>query len=308
MPSVTSCTLQRNQKPTETDDLGRLTLTLGYDIVTDAVMGHFAMMVAALSASPNPLPTYGSTYSYQGDTDSNAYCTNYKAAGVEGKQTRYTVDAIFKPPPDDVTVFEPNPFLRSAVVWLDKERRTKLVEKDIGGKVLRNYAGKVYDIPPELEAQSAIYVVEFNVATLSEVVGYTRGYENAVNSVPWTFLGVTIPTRCAHIQSITGTPPTKQGAYTYYRLSWRLRLATSDEQNWDFPAVERGYQYFKKAANGQFIKAPGSNDPALFPPNGEPEPVLLAQDGTKLPQGELGFTTRWRLLREVNFNAIPFSG
>lgn len=305
MPSILTCTLSRIQKPSESDDLDRLGYTLTYDINTDAVMGHRALIVAAHSATPHPLPTYGGTYSYIGDSDDNSYLTNFKINGDPGDQKWYHVDAIYKPPPDDITIFEPNPFLRAPVVWIDKERRNKLIEKDATGKVMVNLCGRPYDLPPEREVPRGIWVIEFNVATLGEVSGYTRGYEDALNSTPWTFQGVNVPARVAWMQSVSSAPPIKQGAITYYHLSFRIAFADS-ESTWDVPVVEQGYQYFQKKG-GLFVQdPPGTNK--MFPPNGEPTPVLLAADGTKLPDKQLGIATNQRVIREVNFNLLPFTG
>lgn len=304
MPSVTSCTLQRHQPDSSTDELGRWSFSLNYDVETDGVMGHRAIWLAAQSSSPHAFPSYGATYSYQGDTDGNAYLMTYSVSSVQGHQKRYVLTANFAPIPDsDVSLFEPNPFLRAPVVWFDRESYSRIVDRDVTGKALTNAAKRAYDTPLEQEDIRTVLVIEFNVESLALVATYARFLSNAVNSTTWTVLGIQFPPRTVLAREVAASPPIKQGAITYYHLSFRFVFANGDATltpgataTWDVPILERGHQALRVP------NEPGSlQDP-------EAEPFLLAADGTKLPDGELGVFTYWRVKREVDFNLLPFSG
>lgn len=316
MPSVLSCTLQRVQPPSSTDDLNRYTYQLKYDVVTDAVMSHKALANAAMSASPHPLPNYGTTFSYLGDTDSTAYAQPYSVEPKFGdqSQTQYVITVTFKPLPDsDVTVFEPNPFFRDPVVWVDREVFTRFIERDVLDKAIVNKCGRPYDTPVEQEDVRSVIVVEFNVSAISTAFAYMRFLRRAVNVSPWSFRSVVFPARSVLAREVAASPPITQGAFTYYRMFFRFVVAEGDgtlsptaAPTWDTPILERGYKYFELDFGGGMKMGPDGQK-ALFPPEGEVEPVLLAEDGTKLPDGQLGIFTPWRTYREVNFNLLPFS-
>jgi hypothetical protein len=310
MPSVVSCTLHRVQGTTTFDEKNFGHYSLKYDVVTDAVMGHRALAIAALTAGPHPLPSWGQSYSYQGDTDGTSYAQRF---GIESKfgedaQTYYTITVNFEPlDPDrgDNNQFEPNPFDRPPIVWADRETFTRIIEKDQFGDAIVNKCGRQYDIPYEEEDSRGVLVVEFNVASLDTVIEYQQFLRRATNSTAWTIVGVTIPERTAIAREVAASPPVTEGDYTYYHMTFRFVFA-EDGKTWDVPFLERGYQYFTKTDDEFDLDDDGNK--ALSPSGGEPEPVNLAADGTKLPDGEEGVFTDWRVRREVNFNLLPFSG
>lgn len=307
--AVTSCRLQRVQPTTTYNEENFGTYTLKYDIETSALMGHRLVANGAAVSSPNPLPTWGQTYSYQGDTDADAYAHNYIIESVPECQTRYMATVVFAPPPDGGSLesFEPNPFDRPPIVWIDRECYTRFVDRDIFGNEMKTKAGQPYIITPELEQVRGVLVVEFNVNSLSTVAGYMRTYSNATNSASWTLLGASIPPRTALCREVTSSPPVTQGLYTYYHLAFRFAFADEGE-NWDVPALERGQLWFKKES-GEFVTEDfmGLTFKKLFA-DADGGERNLAADGTPLAEGEVGIFTDWRLRREVNFNSLPFSG
>lgn len=316
MSSVTSCTLSRHQPPSSTDELNRWTFRLNYDVETDGVLGHKALVAGAELASPHALPSYGSTYSYQGDTDTNAYAITFDVQAVDGSQKRYQIGVNFKPP-DDITIFEPDPIVRPPVVWFDREAYSRIVERDNFGKAILNKCGKIYDIPYEEEDVRGVIVVEFNVLTLAEVAGYMRFLRRAVNSTPWEFGGVTFPARTVLAREVAASPPVKQGLYTYYHVSIRFVVADGDDTlngqaptTWDVPFLERGYEHYILDANGQLAKDRNDqlilDDGRITRGHAYAEPQNLAEDGTKLPDNTVGVFTLWRVKREVDFNLLPF--
>jgi len=306
MPSVTACHLLFNSHTSSMDELGRWTFNIMYRVTTDGVMGHQLLADEAQLASPHPLPARGATYSFQGDANNSSYLTSYQVSpqSEEGSQKLYHVTCAYTPPPDgDISFFEPNPFLRDPVIWFDREAYTRIVERNVFGQQIVNKCGRLYDTPHEEEDVRTVIVVEFNVATLSEVAGYARYLRNAVNSTTWFFRGLQFPPRTVLAREVASTPPIVQGAYTYFHLAFRFVLANgsgalnpNDPSTWDVPILERGYQAYRVA------NQPGSLTDA------EAEPFLLAENGTKLPDGQPGVYTFWRVKREVDFNILPFSG
>lgn len=306
MPTVQSCTLQRVQPNTTLDEKNRGHYTLKYDVVTDGLMGHGAITDGALTSSPHALPSWGQTYSYQGDTDATAFAQSYEIESVPEIQTRFVITVHFDPIEGDVNQFDPNPSERPAIAWADKETFTRFIEKDHSGISIRNKCSRPYPTQFEEEDTHGVVVVEFNVLTLGEVISYMRYLRRAVNSTAWTFLGTTHPPRTVLARDVSSGPPTTDGIYTYYRVSIRFVFA-EEGYNWDQVFLEEGYQYFKSDGAGGFVEDADGNK-ELFPSGGEPEPVRLAEDGTKLPDAAPDVYTQWRVKREVNFNALPFSG
>lgn len=306
MPSVQSCTLQRVQPNTTLDEKNRGHYTLKYDVVTDGIMGHGAVTDGALTSSPHALPSWGQTYSYQGDTDATAFAQRYEIESVPEVQSRYVITVNFDPIEGDVNQFDPNPTERPAIVWADKETFTQFIYKDAEDKAILNKCGRPYIDGYEEEDTHGVIVVEFNVLTLAEVIQYQRFLRRATNSTDWTFLGVTIPARTAIARDVSSGQPITEGAYTYYRLSIRFVFA-DDGEKWDKKFLEQGVQYFTKNGAGAFVLDADGNK-KLSPPGGEPEPVRLDAEGLKLADGADDVFTDWRIRREVNFNTLPFSG
>lgn len=317
MPSVTSCTYSREQPASTRDELGRWTHQIRYDVVTDGVLGHQSVIAGALSASPNNFPAYGATYSFQSDTDSNIYHYQTQVENHPTTLTRYTATAIFAPLPDDtdVTIFEPNPFLRGPTFWVDREAYNKFYDRDATGEMIVNKCNRIYDLPPEKQLHRGVLVTEFNVATLAEVIAYMN-YIDAVNVSPWTVGGSVVSARVALCQDVASGPPVKQGAYTYYPLQMRFAF---NADTWDEPLIERGYASYSRDSAGEIVTTsivtgidPGTGlaIETEIPLLGEAkaEPFNLDADGCELPPGEVAVVTNWRLYRELNFNSLPFSG
>jgi len=307
MPTVQSCTLQRVQPQTTFDDKNRGHYQLNYDVATNGVVGHRALVNQAALASPHALPSWGQTYSYQGDTDTTVFAQNFTVDSIEGSQQRYVVTVKFDPL--DVEggseQFEPNPVDRPAIVWADKETFTRIIDKDATGKPIRNLCKRPYMIDYEEEDTHGIIVVEFNVFTLPQVMEYMRFLRRATNKEPWFFLGVEFPPRTVIARDVAAGVPVTENEYTYFRVAIRFVLADEGE-TWDVPFQEQGFQTYVRRNNVLLTDADGNL--RLLPSPPYPEAVNLAADGTKLPDGGTPIFTKWRVKREVDFNLLPFSG
>jgi hypothetical protein len=319
------------QLPTTVDEENRGHYTLKYEVVTDGVMGHRALANAAAASSPHPLPVWGDTYSYSGDSDSTSYARTFTVESREGHNNRYFVTVHFNPIEGSPTdYFEPNPILRPPLIWADRETFTRIVEKAVTppegrtDATLVNACGRQYDVPLELEDTHGVIVVEFNVATLREVLEYQRFLRRAVNKIPWDFRGVVFPERTVLAREVASGPQLTQGSYQWFHVVCRFVVADGDDEspevpggkNWDVSLLEHGYQYYLRDPNkaNEFF-TDGKGNKLHFPREGAPkphdeplsEPVNLAADGTRLDDGQIGVYTDFRVYREVDFNLLPFS-
>lgn len=307
--AVLSCTLARHPGQTTFDEFNRGRYQLRYLVTTDGPMSHRAIANAARITGPDPLPGWGSTYSYQGDSDTAAFARTFTVESVDESQTRYVIIVEYSPiDPEggtDPSQFDTDPLLRPTVVWIDRESYTRVIEEDWQGNPLVNKCNRVYDVPLEMEDVRGVVVCEKNVASLSAVVGYMRSLRFAVNSSTWTnafgVTGISMPARTVLARDVSSGPPMREGTTTYYHVVFRFVIAPQD-QTWDVRILERGFQYFKKQGANFILDNDGNKK--LFPLGGEAEPVNLAADGTKLPDGQPGVFTSWRIFREVDFNTI----
>jgi hypothetical protein len=298
------------QLPTSVDELNRGTYQLKYEVVTDSVMGHQALTNDATAVGPDMLPSLGATYSYQGDADGASYAKAFTIESREGHQNRYLVTVTYGPIEGEDPPFAENPGVRPPIVYADRETFTRFMERDVFGNQIVNKCNRPYDIPIELEDTHGVLVIEFNVATLLEVLELQRFLRRAVNSTPWTFRGLTFPERTVLARECSSGPALTHGVFSWYRIACRFVLADGDNisapATWDVPVLERGYQHFEKENNAYKLDVKGNK--AFFPEKGSlAEPALLDDDGTILPDGSIGIFTNWRVYREVDFNLLPFS-
>lgn len=328
MPSVTACYLERSQGETTVDERNLGKYHLMYRVETDGVLSHKAVANGALTASPHALPSLWSTYSYQGSTDTAAYALNYKIDNIQDQLTQYAISVFYRPLEGGLTPAhsEPNPVNRPAIAYADREVFTRIIERDNSGKAIVNKCGRPYDTPYEEEDARGVLVVEFNVATLSEVFDYQRFLRRATNISTWTprfwgripatgnfgFTQFNFAPRTVAARDVTAGYPITEGQYTYFPMMFRFSFAEGVNtpswvggKTWDVPFLERGYQYFKFVGGSFELDADGNK--RLFPAEGEPEPVNLADNGTKLGDGLPGVFTDWRIKREVDFNLLPFT-
>ena len=236
-----------------------------------------------------------------------------------------------------------NPVNRPARYTVDREVYTEIVEKDIEGNQIVNKAGAMYDEPLEQESTRGVLVIQKNVATLVEVMEYIAKFSGAVNSKSWNpFPGGSDVYSCSArrvlCRDVSAGDLQTEGDYSFYSVTFRLAFKAKGEagkpdETWDREILERGYRYkwskeAKLDSDDSLVDAPPDSDPVDPPPQdpepgSEPnavdpppastgrmvdsgsEPVLLAEDGTKLPDGEAGIFTSWRTRREVDFSGIP---
>jgi hypothetical protein len=306
MPSVTSCAYDRDVCEASVDELNMGTYTLGFIVLTDGVMGPQAVANAALLGSPHPLPSLWSTYSYQGDTDSLSYARRYHVTR-DGSVLKYKITVTYLPPEPAGAPMgggtpvnaEPNPLERDPIFWWDREVFTRVVHRDKDGELIQNKAEGLYPHDVELEKTRGVLVIEFNVATLAQVIQISRKYDQAINSAPWNIGGGTVPTRAALCREVSSSPPQTEHGYSYFHMS--LRFAFQDEGGtWEYGIPEWGQFHWEKDSEGEYITTRTGHRTRV----NAGEPVKLNEDGTRKEDGGEAIVTAWRIRREEDFNTL----
>lgn len=309
MPAeVLSCNLDRTPSELATikAGVGAGKYTLRYILITDVISGPLNLILSAYGATPNPLPSLWSTYSYQGDTDSSSYAKTYKVDRDPKNNTLYYVTVTYEPAEDgevpdgggDPIKSEPVPINRAPVFWWDREVTTRVEPTDGSGATVRNYANNLYEELIEHERARGQLVVEFNVATQAEVVDFSRTYDQAVNSSTFTFKTRSLPPRTVMVREISGSAAIEEGTYTFYTISMRLAFADLN-RTWDVPMPEMSQTHFTKTSGvydldqGGFIKRTDAG--SLVP---------LNADGTRRSDTQTILVTNWRMRREVDFGPL----
>lgn len=315
--SVVSCNLDRDTTDLATvkvgvDGFGGF-YKLRYNVMTGTVSGPLTLLSQALSSSPHPLPALWQTYSYQGDTDPRSYAKSYNVERDPKTNLRYFVTVNFEPAePGEIPdgggspiMSEPDPLARATLFWWDREVFTDVAAIDVSSRPVVNYANNLYEELTEHERTQGVLVAEWNVPDIAAVVALERQYARGVNQSEWLFKGATIPPRAALCrQVIAGALKVEgSGATTYRYYPVQMRIAFADlGKTWDTPKPEMGRSYFTKTS-GIFDLVSGFRrrvDAGTVVP--------LNTDGTRRTDTDPILVTNWRIRREVNFNALRFSG
>lgn len=306
--AVTRCALMRDESgDASADEMNRGTYTLKYQVETNSLMGPNAVANAALVTGPNPLPSLWSTYSYQGSTDNLSFARSYDVVHDPKSNSLWYITVSYSPPePGEWPISggapiksEPVPWSRDPVLWWDREVYSDIQNNDKDGKAIVTKTKVLYEDTIEFDKPRGVLVIEFNVATLAEVIFYTRKFDQAVNSVNWNTNST--PPRMALCREVASGPPQAEHGYTFFHLAFRIVFA-DDGATWDYRMPEMGEFHWKKNLQGVYIMQDGQRQ--RFRPEGGGL-VALTEDGTRLDDGQEIIFTEWRIRREVDFNTIP---
>jgi len=330
MPTVTRCALDRDTNPHTVDERNRGTSQLKYLIDTDGAMASNAVLNAALAVGPNPLPSLWSQFSYLGHTITTIFARRYQCNRDPRHLNRYEalVDFWALEPGHDPNSGTPgfadvDPLLRPPVVLWDSEVYTYRTDFDQAGTPILNKALIRYEDPVEEEESRGVLVVQFNVATFSNVVTHNRTFELTTNSIDWDVKGdasLVVAAREAFCRRVGSQLLTTEGGTSYFTEEYRIAFKKSG-QKWDRRFKEHGFLHYHKDPTATHIdgdnyvldsaggrKLRGSlSETGVFRPNiPYAEPVLLASDGTRLTEAGTPVYTDWRVKREADFNNMPF--
>ena len=325
-----------NVQPQQTvNDRMLWTYRVRYDITTDSLMnpamvGLGAQITAGIKVIngvpyySNPLPRMWTPYTFGGVIDYHARARNYTFQMDPSNNLLWHAEVEFSPlapgeKPEDAAE---NPLERPARFSVDREVYSKIVEQDIEGNQIVNTAGFMYDEPLEQESTRGVLIIQKNVGTLNEAMDFISKYSDSVNEKTWNpkmVAPLAAKPRQALCRDVSAGELQTEGDYSFYPVTFRIALKEGDE-TWDRSILERGYRYHPKDAveaaqaledygelpeeeraelDAKSIKVKGIS---LDAGN---EPVLLDEEGKKLPAGEKGIFTKWKTRRQADFSDIP---
>lgn len=339
---IKSVRYSRVQPETTVDQNNLATYRVRYDIETDdPEYGPNSVVEDALAfGGTTPLPDLWTAYKFRGDSSPFSFSRSYRVQQNPENLMRWTVEVSYlplQPGEKEDDKIQP-PWDRPAKYSVDREVYSRILEQDIHGWQIVNTAGKMYDEPLEQEASRGVIVIQKNVQTLDQVARYIANYSDAVNKGVWLVGGqggYTAYPRTALCRDVTSSEIMTEGDNEFYRVTFRIAIksnpsksnASRSETTWDRAILERGYQY---RGSGESGLAPGDAPPqgsvgwevwgresaadrrerlalaaklTRVPTGGEP--VLLDEDGFRLPEGQVGIFTFWETRRQVDFNQLP---
>jgi hypothetical protein len=276
MPAVTESRLVTQEFTAEL--LGENTGQFVYRVHTDTRMTPDVVLDAAYTATPDPVPRRG-TYVGQG-----LYILqlNVRMEHVGNKLIwLVTADAAKWPEgskPEDAQedpatgVFN-NPLKRRAV-W-SMERAPEVIETDVDaqGKPFLNSAGVPFDTKVVVERHLPVIVCEKNFATLEEIIEI-NGHENKVNLGRFR----DYPQDCVQFKGAESSKSHFENGIEFYTATMRFICRS---EGWQPSLLNRGFAHLDKpkAQGGVLVPVTNADGSQAV------EPVLLAADGTKLPEG-----------------------
>lgn len=318
--AVSSCTLIDDG--CDLDSEGNFTHWAQYRVICDSRQdtGLEVLLGAALS-SPDPIPSFKTSFSLNGSSDPNAFAQSFKAKreNVKDAAARWIVDVSWSPsngdPDDDWTTSE-DPLSRPPRINIDAEEVQVIVEEGWNEEALTGGSGggraadtfgpicnAAYQEPgtPLVQPRRIpVLVFRFNVADLSDVVTLINTYEDRLNSD--TFYGA--PEGTCLVRSIVGSDDMFAGE-THYR-EVEIRIAIFD-QGWSYAMVNRGYEYLLDSGDSwSLVMARKADEEGVL--QLVTEPVNLELDGTRTPDGEIGTIIHWRTRPKVAFSGMGIGG
>ena len=339
---IESVSYNRDQPATTMDKKGQATYKVKWDVeADDPDYGPVSLLRDAHDfGGAYPMPALWYSYEFRGDRDIGSFAKDFSVKQSSSNAYRWLVEVTYSPmdegEEEDDQVFPP--WHRPAKYSVDREVYTRILEQDVHGWQIVNTAGKMYDEPLEQEASRGVVVIQKHVQSLGEVANYIAKFSDAVNEGAWHMGGqyVALP-RTALCRDVTASEIKSEAdgdnQYKFYTVTFRVALKAnksststmgsvpSAENTWDRAILERGYQYRGSAERGrewsewkeQLEGTPAQREYQLSEgritelekaPVGA-EPVLLDENGFKLPEGEIGIFTFWETRRQVDFNQIP---
>lgn len=302
---MATCELARGPRNATLSIPGRNVYQVEYLFTADATNWGAKKVIETgqtLTAPNDPLPYIYSTYAVSGDTaDTAAYCLSISATRNTEKKTLWTCVANFGPLPigrltgDNTS----NPMLRPTKYTMEYVATTEPVTQAVNITALPHRpAGNLGPIESAAaeEFDETLYETRFtpvlvmrkNYATLTEVHDIVRTYDGTLNSD--SYFGY--PRECAKFEGVELSDPITEGAYTYWEATIRVALSRKPFYR---SVVNQGFRYLN---NGDAVEATDANGDRVS------APVLLAADGTKLADGQLGNLIDYRTQDLVSYGGL----
>lgn len=273
--AVTSCRLKA-----QTGDFGlenNNQFDLVYLVETSGIESVPSIKSQLHTATPDPVPQI---YQHVGE---GAYVLNIHVEGrVVDSRTHWTVTVRCGqvPPGKDLQALNQPDYLTTAVNrWpvfrVEHETETEPILKNANGTPILNTARKRFDEPLFQEKLVPILVITRNVIGWTDVLTINEKMRNTSSSLAiGPIFGKTFPAGTFQFQSATAGDPIIESNIQYYRTDIRLRMGDLTRQ-----VLNRGYEHYDVPGAGKkLVKATNEGQPVS-------EPVLLQNDGTRLPDG-----------------------
>lgn len=272
---------------------GEHAVTRVYNVKTDERTRAALVAEKLFTATPDPVPRMLTHIAY------GAYVTNINVAPKqEGNASFFTVTVTAGKPPDGQDPDNPttptgevDPLKKKVVVYAELMTISELITRDRDGKPFVNSAGQEFDEPIVEEREIPVITWERNYATYEEILEIQRDFERTHNDAE--FLGY--PAETAKFLSLTPQPPQYHGTVKYFPAIGRIAVKSDGWIKW---IVDQGAQYYdkpKSQAGAKLINAMDQNGQLA---NGN---VLLASDGTRLPNGQVGQGIGFYVLKNKDY-------
>lgn len=317
MPSVLSSKYDYNGCTASGDEFNMGTYRVRFIITTDGLLGPKAVLsgALALSAGSNDVPpNLWATYAFQGDVDIYSYAREFTIEKDSRSNKLYYITATYLPcppgegprlsiantPVNSVT----NPVGRAPIVWWDREVFSLPVMFDKDGKKVVNKCKDYYPEDDEIESSRGVLVIEQNVATLDEVIFYSRTFDQRVNASAWSVVGsnYVVPARCALVREVSSGPMQTEQGYNYFHVVFRFSL---NFDTWDLKKAEYGQFHYTKTAGGSYETVTTGNVTRLAFTDAQAL-VKLDEDGTRRDDSQPAIITSWKVRKEADFGELPF--
>lgn len=191
--------------------------------------------------------------------------------------------------------------------WPIYESQEDLVVDAISGDAVLNAAGEPFDRVPQVKKR---YVGARVKRAESEFPADALELDNTVNSDEVTILGITFPKHVARLEvSVEDTLAVgSEGRYvvTYDVVpAHNLVLPAAAggdpaDKGWDIPLVETGFNFLD--GDGNLVRATIADSDGRETPTAQP--VLLADDGTLLPDGDDPAVSVWSAYKEGDWSDL----
>ena len=292
MPNVTESRLIAHDF---TADLqGNNTGSLTWRVHTDGFMNPSDVLYSSYTSAPDPVPRRG-TYVGEGmyvlSTTVRMEHQLNKLIWVLTTQTgKLPSDTNENDAQEDENGVFNNPLRRRCVWWMERSPEVEERDTDALGKPFLNSAGQPFDTKIVIERHQPVIVCQKNFATLDEILKINDENENKINRS--TFRSYS--RYRVLFKGAEASQPQYQNGIEYYTATMRFHTSP---RSWQPKLLNRGWAY-KDKPNGVLIPATNADGSLAI------EPVLLAADGTKLPDGAEPTYSEFNLYLTEDFNSF----
>lgn len=307
----------------DVNEKGQFTHFAQYRVICDdRQMTGMSVLFGGASATPDPIPSWKSTFALFGDVDLNAFALKFKPRyqNPEGSNRIWLVDVEYGPDenPDDDWTNDQDPLLRPVRIDGDEEEVQEICEQGWNEEALtglgraadtfgpiENAAGKEPGTPLIKAVRVPVLVFRKNfkdggTSALAQIMTLAATYVDKLNNA--TFYGAAAGK--AIVRSIRPSEEMIAGGVKYREAT--IRVAAYNK-GWSFPMVNRGYEYlYNTGTEGspvwelRMARKPDENGKLQL----VSEPVNLTLGGTISADGTLGTVINWRTSDKVDFAGL----